>query len=344
MQLASDDTPNATICLMIAAGLFYMIISSPVSAAESSAARLYQDYCSVCHGERGDGASHARLGLKPPPRDFSAAGVRTELTRERMVAAVRDGVPGTAMAAWGSRLSQDQVEAIVDYVRREFMGVGVAGENARGREIYHGSCSVCHGDRGAGAVWGRTGLKSPPRDFTASGSRTELTRERMIAAVAKGVPGTPMPAFARQLSEPDIAAVVDFVRAKFMAGAAASGSQTAPEPAAAVTAEVVGDSVGDRMRGKAFYLQNCATCHGARGDGAGPRAYFIFPKPVNFLSDASRTRFDRRALTQSIAMGVRGREMPAWSKVLDDQQIADVAEFVFTEFIQNDEVSIREQN
>jgi mono/diheme cytochrome c family protein len=34
-----------------------------------------------------------------------------------------------------------------------------------------------------------------------------------------------------------------------------------------------------------------------------------------------------------IADGVLGKEMPAWSKVFSDQDIADVAEFVYREFI-----------
>jgi cytochrome c peroxidase len=60
---------------------------------------------------------------------------------------------------------------------------------------------------------------------------------------------------------------------------------------------------GDFKRGGAFYLANCATCHGARGDGAGPRAYFINPKPRNFVEPASRARFNRLALYAAVSEG-----------------------------------------
>jgi mono/diheme cytochrome c family protein len=91
---------------------------------------------------------------------------------------------------------------------------------------------------------------------------------------------------------------------------------------------------GDLKRGGAFYLANCATCHGARGDGAGPRAYFINPKPRNFIEDASRARLNRVALYAAVSEGKVGSEMPAWSKVATPQQMADVSEYVFRSFIQ----------
>ena len=41
--------------------VFFMSLS--VQAAEIDAAALYHDYCSVCHGDKGDGKSHAMQGL-----------------------------------------------------------------------------------------------------------------------------------------------------------------------------------------------------------------------------------------------------------------------------------------
>ena len=81
-------------------------------------------------------------------------------------------------------------------------------------------------------------------------------------------------------------------------------------------------------------MENCYTCHGRRGDGRGPRASFIKPPPRNFLGERSRQTLNRPALYRAIFNGINGTVMPAWSRVLDEQQIADVAEFVFQEFIQ----------
>jgi len=90
---------------------------------------------------------------------------------------------------------------------------------------------------------------------------------------------------------------------------------------------------GDPEKGRIFFMSNCFTCHGVKGDGNGPRAYFITPPPRDFLLETSRQRLNRPVLFEAIANGRLGTNMPAWGKVLDSQQIADVAEFVFENFI-----------
>jgi mono/diheme cytochrome c family protein len=90
---------------------------------------------------------------------------------------------------------------------------------------------------------------------------------------------------------------------------------------------------GDPDKGRIFFMGNCFTCHGVKGDGEGPRAYFITPPPRNFLIETSRQRLNRPVLFEAITNGRLGTNMPAWGKVLNGQEIADVAEFVFQNFI-----------
>jgi mono/diheme cytochrome c family protein len=91
---------------------------------------------------------------------------------------------------------------------------------------------------------------------------------------------------------------------------------------------------GDAEKGKAFFLANCAECHGPKGDGQGKRAYFIRPVPRNFLEERSRLTLNRPAIYAATFFGRNGTEMPAWGKVLSEQEIANVSEFVFESFIQ----------
>ena len=98
---------------------------------------------------------------------------------------------------------------------------------------------------------------------------------------------------------------------------------------------------GDAARGARFYDANCATCHGVNGDGKGPRAYFIRPVPRNFLEPAARASLNRPALFAATALGRNGTEMPAWDKVVDAQQIADVSEYVFGAFIRPQQAAAR---
>ncbi len=297
--------------------------------APRSPGQIYKTFCAVCHGDKGDGNTHARQGLHPPPRDFTTRRAAAELSRQRMIEAVTKGRPGTAMVAWTGRLTGPEIEAVVDHIRDTFMADAAGGGLWRGAEIYARNCSVCHGEQGAGALWGRASLQPPPRDFTAARTQGGLDRGRMIDAVTHGRPGTAMAAFGAQLTRRDIEAVVDYIRERFMH---AGPDRSAADPGLRGAGRPMPYGlVGDAARGGAFYHHNCATCHGEQGDGNGPRAYFIQPRPRNLV--AERWRFDRPTLFQAIKMGRRGREMPAWGKVLSDQQIADVAEYVYQTFI-----------
>jgi mono/diheme cytochrome c family protein len=221
-----------------------------------------------------------------------------------------------------------------------------SGEQAIDPEtLYQESCSVCHGDDGRGAVWGQASLSVPPRNFRTAEARQELTRERMIASVTAGRPGTPMPGFGTQLSLAEITAIVDWIRAEFMVpaqppanaahGRALPGNTAYGPVGPAQRRQALPDGYdGDPGRGALLYAQNCVACHGANGSGDGPRAYFIFPKPRNFHDPATREYLTRQNLYNGVKFGVVGKEMPAWGKVLSDAQIADVAEYVYRQFIE----------
>lgn len=210
--------------------------------------------------------------------------------------------------------------------------------NADTINIYQESCSVCHGDDGQGAIWGQESLSTTPRDFTTQASRDELTRDRMIVSVTHGRPGTPMPGFESQLDATQIEAIVDYVRVRFMTARSedvqiGNSVQTTLEY---LERPLPGGLHGEFERGRSLYYMNCVACHGAAGDGDGPRAYFIFPKPRNFLDLATQQILNRPRLFSGISEGVIGKEMPAWNKVLENQDIADIAEFVYREFIRSD--------
>jgi len=318
---------------------------------------LYHNYCSVCHGDKGDGRSRAQNSMIPAPRDFTTPAA-AQISRERMIESVTNGRPGTAMTAWRNQLTQKEIEGLVDYVRITFMPAAASDDKQRGRAVYNKNCSVCHGDKGDGRSRAQFSLNPPPRDFTSAASKQELTRERMIKAVTYGRAETAMAGFKTQLSKEDIDAVVEYIRTGFMStlshdgisGTSAYGAKAASKgnPAAAqkqadapaqaatvnMSAAMPNGLKGDAVKGSAFYMSNCSTCHGATGDGRGPRAYFINPKPRNFLHPASRAEFNRVALYKAINDGKLGTEMPAWGKVMTEQEIADVAEFVFQRYIQ----------
>jgi len=321
----------------------FLIASGAASAAEGSANKgairadvLYHNYCSVCHGDRGDGNSRAKNSLVPPPRDFTRA---PELTRDTMITIITHGKPGTAMTAWKSQLNDKEIAALADYVRATFMQLALNPKLQRGRVVYAQNCMVCHGERGQGSP-SANGL-IPPRDFTTPQARAELTRERMLTSVNNGRPNTAMAPFANRLSANDIDAVVDYIRAGLMLPSAGGISGTNAHSgrqdqlaAEGMALPFANGLTGNIARGEKMYMANCATCHGSKGDGKGPRAYFINPKPRNFIDPKFRLAFNRPAIYTAVHDGRLGAEMPAWSKVLNEQEMTDVSEFVFRRFVQ----------
>ncbi|MCH2135956.1 MAG: cytochrome c [Phycisphaerales bacterium] len=81
---------------------------------------------------------------------------------------------------------------------------------ASGHMIYMAQCASCHGDSGDGK--GTRVLDRPARSFKAGGFSFGDTQEAIARVVRSGIPGTPMPGFARTLSPAQIKAVVSHVQ------------------------------------------------------------------------------------------------------------------------------------
>lgn len=203
----------------------------------------------------------------------------------------------------------------------------------QGEAIYNHTCSVCHGEAGDAKSWAQNSLYPPPRNFKSEKAR-ELTRLAMMTTLKKGNADTAMVAFDTQLSESEMENVISYIRVTFMEKDDSIWmSLGIPE----IEAPFLQGLHGDYTAGKTFFNDNCAECHGKSGKGDGRRAYFIRPKPADFTSEKMRARLNRPALFTAVSNGVAQKEMPAWSKVLKDQQIANVAEFVFSTFILPDD-------
>ena len=122
MSFRHAATHAAAGALLLAAISLRALAADPANAATAiDPGAIYQRHCSACHGEKGDGNSLAQTTLAKKPRNFTAEESRLRLTREYMIAIVRDGRPHTPMMARKSRLSQEEIEAVVDLIRRRFM-------------------------------------------------------------------------------------------------------------------------------------------------------------------------------------------------------------------------------
>ena len=71
-----------------------------------------------------------------------------------------------------------------------------------------------------------------------------------------------------------------------------------------------------------LYATNCATCHGAQGDGAGPAATGLDPAPTNFREHERAAARSVYGLYNTISLGVEGTAMAAFTQLSDEQRWA----------------------
>ena len=146
----------------------------------------------------------------------------------------------------------------------------------QGRRIYNFRCYFCHGYSGDARTLASTYLNPKPRDFTATAPE-QLSRERMLEAIAHGRDGTAMKSFSGVLQPAEIAAVADFVRQEFMIDKAhnthyhtvENGWANHQQHAAAfpfATGQISLDTPVEKLSpeqiaGRQLFLATCVSCH-----------------------------------------------------------------------------------
>jgi DMSO reductase family type II enzyme heme b subunit len=99
-------------------------------------------------------------------------------------------------------------------------------------------------------------------------------------------------------------------------------------------AAVTNLSASETSPGRPVYEQHCAACHGATGDGNGPAAVWLYPKPRDFSlgqfkikSTPGQALPTDEDLLQSVTRGLPGSSMPGFA-YLTTAERHDVAQYV----------------
>jgi DMSO reductase family type II enzyme heme b subunit len=86
-----------------------------------------------------------------------------------------------------------------------------------------------------------------------------------------------------------------------------------------VAPALVAAQAGDATAGKAVYELKCVGCHGDKGDGKGPAAELLMPKPRDFTSGLYKIRTTANKvptdqdLFRIVTDGMPGTSMPSWA-------------------------------
>lgn len=171
----------------------------------------------------------------------------------------------------------------------------------RGAELFRQNCAACHGPSGRGDGFLAPVLLPRPKNLAA----IEYSVEFLSLVLWNGKRGTAMPSW-RTLPPEDLSALAAFVRSLH------------PVPAPG------GARPGSRQRGAQVFLQNCAPCHGAAGDGKGTAAAALLPEPANFKLKQPDVEY----IIQVLSDGIPGTGMPAWNQQISEPDRRALAGYV----------------
>lgn len=178
----------------------------PVAAAPDGRA-LFTKYCVLCHGRTAQG--YAADNAPSLMTETFRATATPAFLRE----AINRGRPGTAMAAYGNAsggpLAEADVDALLAFLRTDAPALKplppeqIVGNGALGKKLFEIHCTKCHG--------------TPMQ----RGNAVHLFNQQLMAtasdaflryAIVHGRPGTPMEAWEKKLSSPDIDHLVVYLR------------------------------------------------------------------------------------------------------------------------------------
>ncbi len=217
--------------LVLCAFLLPVPCSLLLSQDTTAGKLVYTKWCAGCHGVDGNGDGEGARHMIPPPRDFTGNAlyqIRSTPsgqlpTDPDLLRSIDEGLPGTAMPAWKTRLSDRQRRDVLAYIKAfspyfadttqrpqpikfgSAPGGGGSGAEALrvGRQFYDSiGCRKCHGDQGRGDGPSAPTLKDDAQHPIFAANLHENWRfngggsvEDIYHRLRTGLDGTPMPSF-----------------------------------------------------------------------------------------------------------------------------------------------------
>jgi cytochrome c6 len=95
-----------------------ILIAAPLSARAADAKTNWTNNCAQCHGP--DGKANTKMGKTLSAKDLTDPKVQAEFTDAKATQSIKEGVKQngkTTMKAFGGKLTDDEISALVKYVR-----------------------------------------------------------------------------------------------------------------------------------------------------------------------------------------------------------------------------------
>lgn len=277
---------------------------------------VYQRYCATCHGRDGRGDTPVARLLDPRPRNFADPIEMARVTIDRIYHAVKEGRPGTAMAAWEQVLTETQIGDVIDYIRTLAPPLPASLSPHQlslevGRRIFDRECAECHGRDGTADTAAAKVLKPPPHNLADPVAVARIDDGRMYAAIKLGIRGTGMAGWGELLSPAEIVDVMRYVR-----------SLERPLPSGMTRLDL------DMAVGKAIYQKDCAACHGVKGDADTALGRALTPHPRNFTMTQYMAALPDAYFAGVITNGKPGTAMAPWRGILNAEDVRRVLLYI----------------
>ena len=185
-----------------------------------------------------------------------------------------------------------------------------------GAKVYAANCFVCHGGVGNGKGPGAANLSTPARDFTDVNWMSSQSDGVFYTSIQRGVPGTPMPAFAGRLTEREIWAVTAYIRG------------FSPRVELQTDSDRKKGSAEQRLRGRKVFEAQCAGCHGLQGLGDGEAAASLDTPPRNLADGDWLSGRSDDQLRRTISQGVPHTAMPGFYEELTGVEMDSVVAYL----------------
>jgi mono/diheme cytochrome c family protein len=95
-----------------------LLVAGAVTVRAADVKVNWEKNCTKCHGP--DGKGKTKMGEKLAMKDYTDAKVQDGMKDDAMIKAIKDGVKDgekTKMKGFGDALSDDEIKALVKYVR-----------------------------------------------------------------------------------------------------------------------------------------------------------------------------------------------------------------------------------
>ena len=91
-----------------------LFTNTPEARPQDGPLDIWVTSCTMCHGR--DGSARTWAGRRYMVRDLTSARWRKVATPESAAVSIRDGVPGTKMRAFGTKMSAGQLSALAGWI------------------------------------------------------------------------------------------------------------------------------------------------------------------------------------------------------------------------------------